>query len=266
MAQILANTSEIAAGSADPEHVHQLRVGIRRLRSALRELPDLAPGLIDPAWEAVLVTAFRALGRQRDHDQLMQEVQPGLEAIGAPPVAWANALDPLPDPADVVRGADFQNVLLDLIAATLPAESAEPAGTAADAPLPLPPIRKLLQERLAKLHRAVMRDGQRYETLELEAQHRVRKRLKRLRYLGEFAAPLFDARDAKRYLKKLAPAQDALGRYNDHAVAIAAYRDNAAHDGRSWFAVGWLGARQPASAVECRKALDEAAKARPFWK
>ena len=36
--QVLVNASEIAAGSSDAEHVHQLRVGIRRLRTAMREL------------------------------------------------------------------------------------------------------------------------------------------------------------------------------------------------------------------------------------
>ncbi|MBO9513469.1 MAG: CYTH and CHAD domain-containing protein [Variovorax sp.] len=265
MGQILANASEVAAGSKQPEHVHQLRVGIRRLRTALREMAELAPGRVDPAWETALVTAFRALGRQRDQDHLLHEVQPALEGIGAPPVSWANALEILPDPAEVVRSAAFQEVLLDLVAATLPAESTDESAGEAPSP-PRPPARKLLRKRLAKLHRQVVRDGARFETLEAAKQHRVRKRLKRLRYLGEFVAPLFGARQAKRYLKTLEPAQDALGQHNDHATAIAAYRDNAAHDGRSWFAVGWLSARQPASAVECRKALDVIADAQPFWK
>ena len=123
LAQILANASEVAAGSKDAEHVHQLRVGIRRLRTALREMQALAPSLIVPAWESSLVAAFLALGRQRDRDHLLLEVQPGLEAVGAPPIAWADAAPP-PDPADVVRGAEFQNTLLELVAATLPAETA----------------------------------------------------------------------------------------------------------------------------------------------
>ena len=39
--QILPNASELAAASGDSEHIHQLRVGIRRLRTALRELDGL---------------------------------------------------------------------------------------------------------------------------------------------------------------------------------------------------------------------------------
>ncbi|CAN7628352.1 MULTISPECIES: CHAD domain-containing protein [unclassified Variovorax] len=261
LAQILPNASEVAAGSTDPEHVHQLRVGIRRLRTALREMAELAPS-IDPAWEPALVDAFRALGRQRDREHLQQTVQPQIEAVGGPPVDWHEGASEgsSPAPAEVVRSAAFQLVLMSLIEASLPEE--EPSGEQLE---PGVPARKPLRARLSKLHRQVVRDGRRFDALEVEEQHRVRKRLKRLRYLGEFVAPLFD-QGAKRYLKELRPAQDALGTHNDAAMAIAAYRDAAQRDARAWFAVGWLSARQPASALECRDALGKITDAPPFWK
>ena len=261
LAQILPNASEVAAGSTDAEHVHQLRVAIRRLRTALREMAELAPS-IDPAWEPALVDAFRALGRQRDREHLQQTVQPQIEAVGGPSVDWHEGASEgsSPAPAEVVRSAAFQLVLMSLIEASLPEE--EPSGEQLE---PGVPARKPLRARLSKLHRQVVRDGRRFDALEVEEQHRVRKRLKRLRYLGEFVAPLFD-QGAKRYLKELRPAQDALGTHNDAAMAIAAYRDAANRDGRAWFAVGWLSARQPASALECRDALGKIADAPPFWK
>ncbi|CAN7613755.1 CYTH and CHAD domain-containing protein [Variovorax sp. LjRoot290] len=261
LAQILPNASEVAAGSTDPEHVHQLRVAIRRLRTALREMAELAPS-IDPAWEPALVDAFRALGRQRDREHLQQTVQPQIEAVGGPSVDWHEGASEgsSPAPAEVVRSAAFQLVLMSLIEASLPEE--EPSGEQLE---PGVPARKPLRARLSKLHRQVVRDGRRFDALEVEEQHRVRKRLKRLRYLGEFVAPLFD-QGAKRYLKELRPAQDALGTHNDAAMAIAAYRDAANRDGRAWFAVGWLSARQPASALECRDALGKIADVHPFWK
>ncbi|MBT2325444.1 CYTH and CHAD domain-containing protein [Variovorax paradoxus] len=261
LAQMLPNASEVAAGSSDAEHVHQLRIGIRRLRTALREMAELAPA-IDPAWEPALVDAFRALGLQRDREHLRQTMQPRIEAAGGPAVDWHEdtSADSSPAPADVVRSTGFQLVLLSLIEAALPPEPG--GGEQCEPPAP---ARKPLRARLAKLHRQVVRDGRRFDALAAEEQHRVRKRLKRLRYLGEFVAPLFD-HGAKRYLKELRPAQDALGTHNDAAMAIAAYRDAAGQDARAWFAVGWLAARQPASAVECRDALDRIAAARRFWK
>jgi CHAD domain-containing protein len=112
----------------------------------------------------------------------------------------------------------------------------------------------------------VVREGRHFEALEPAVQHRVRKRLKRLRYLAEFVAPIFGEGRAERYLKELKPAQDALGEHNDAAVAIDAYREAASRDGSAWFAVGWLSARQPQSARECRAALEKIAQARRFWK
>jgi triphosphatase len=263
LAQILPNASEVAAGSPDPEHVHQLRVGIRRLRTALREMADFAAA-IDPACEPALVDAFRVLGRQRDREHLQQTVQPRIEAAGGPPVTWPEPAEPEPDPAAVVCGQAFQLALISLIAASLPPEE-QPAGATA-AEQHAEPARKPLRARLSKLHRQVVRDGRRFDKLDSEAQHRVRKRLKRLRYLAEFVAPIFGKRRAARYLKALRPAQDALGEHNDAAVAINAYREAAGHDGRAWFAVGWLSARQAQGVLECRAALDKVAQARRFWK
>jgi triphosphatase len=260
LAQILPNASEVAAGSPDAEHVHQLRVGIRRLRTALREMAGLATA-IDPAWEPALVNAFRDLGRQRDREHLRQIVQPQMQAVGGPSVDWSDAPADALEPAAVVRAAAFQIVLMSLIEASLPSEdTSEPPEEGG------PPARRALRAHLSKLHRQVARDGQRFEALEPVEQHRVRKRLKRLRYLSEFVAPLFGQRGAKRYLDELRPAQDALGLHNDAAVAMAAYREAASLDGRAWFAVGWLAARQPESALKCRDALGKVADAHPFWK
>jgi len=266
LAQILPNASEVAAGSPEPEHVHQLRVGIRRLRTALREMNSFAPP-IDPAWEPVLVETFRALGRQRDREHLQKVVQPQIEAAGGPSVEWPEPAEPEADAAAAVRNQAFQRVLMGLIAASLPPE--EPPAEAADVPTPAQhagPARKPLRKRLDKLHRQVAREGQHFETLEPEAQHRVRKRLKRLRYLAEFVAPIFGEARAGRYLDELRPAQDALGMHNDSAMAISAYREVADHDGRAWFAVGWLSASRTESALECKAALDKVVRARRFWK
>jgi len=260
LAQILPNASEVCAGSGDPEHVHQLRVGIRRLRTALREMADFGVAF-DPAWEPVLADTFRALGQQRDHDHLRLTVQPQVEAAGGPHVEWpeipAAGLEP---PGAIACAARFQIVLLDVLAASLPSELKQPPEDE-----PLHP-RNVLSERLARLHRQVVRDGTRFETLPPIEQHRVRKRLKRLRYLGEAVATLFDPQRAARYLEMLEPAQDALGRHNDAAVASAACRRAAEQEPRAWFAVGWLEARQPASAIACRDALAGLARAQPFWK
>ena len=89
LAQMLPNASEIAAGSNDEEQIHQLRIGIRRLRTALRELAglDADTSRFDAAaWEPPLVDAFRALGELRDREQVVTLAQPRLRDAGAPEV------------------------------------------------------------------------------------------------------------------------------------------------------------------------------------
>lgn len=257
--QILPNASELAAGSDREEHVHQLRVGIRRLRTALREVGRFSDG-VDPGWEPALVAVFRRLGELRDQTSVASAVQPKLEAAGAPTVDWPSAPGALPDPGATVREADFQEVLIDLLRFSLEEGDAAGEGRAAKR------ARGLLRARLRKLHRRVAHEGARFTELPAEEQHRVRKRLKRLRYVAEFAAPVFGAQAVERYVGRLRPAQDALGAHNDDAVAIEAYRRAAQEDPRAWFAVGWLGASQLQTARECRKALRTAARARRFWK
>ena len=146
---------------------------------------------------------------------------------------------------------------------TSPGEALQEAATGkeeADA------VRKMLAARLNKLHRQLVRAGKRFEHLPIEEQHRARKRLKRLRYLAEFAAPLFDKPRAERYVQHLLPAQDTLGDYSDEVMATDAYRSAAELDPRAWFAVGWLHARRPEKAKACGKALACLADARKFWK
>lgn len=263
LAQVLPNASEIAAGSADPEHVHQLRVGLRRLRTGLRELAPFAGARIAPTLEEALADVFRSLGLRRDHDQLLL-LQQQWSADGAPPLDLQAGAAALPEPQAVVRAAGFQAALLDLLALAQ-ATSTEVAAQGDTGGREARAVRKALAARLSRLQRQLARDGRRFERLAPERQHRVRKRLKRLRYLGEFAAPLFDSKAAARFLARLEPAQDALGAHNDAAMALAACRDQAAQDGAAWFAVGWLAARRGASAAHCRKALVKAARARPFW-
>ncbi|MET1537626.1 CHAD domain-containing protein, partial [Burkholderia sola] len=100
-------------------------------------------------------------------------------------------------------------------------------------------------------------------------QHRVRKRLKRLRYLAdfarEFAPDLWPAGKGRRFAQALAPAQDALGLHNAMAVAAGHFHAEAARDPRAWFAAGYLQASLATSARSSRRALRALARVPGFW-
>ncbi len=255
LAQILPNQSQIADGVFVPEHLHQLRVGLRRLRSALalfRGLEGL-PAAAQPAM-AVLGDAarqaFQALGAARDAD-----VQ---AALFGPELAQARAALGLPAPAagagpaaadePAVRAAlaaaqravPSQGLLLDLLGLIL--LLAEPAEPLQGKPARLRPQ---LRRRLRRWQRQLAAQAAAAEVLDERGRHALRKRIKRLRYGLEFGAALLDAERLKPLLRTLAQAQQALGELNDLALAIARRRAAlAADDAETAFELGWLLARQ----------------------
>lgn len=289
LAQVLANASEIGAGCEGHEHVHQLRIGIRRLRTALRELaPALPP--VDPAWEDELAALFRQLGDVRDRTVVRPHWEQELEAAGAPPAPLGPAAaGESPVPGGLVRSVPFQQTLLNLMrhvawktdsppASATATHPAQPPDLRGDAASPAhesvqaksgdeaPTARALFSQRLEKLHHRIADAGRQFETLSEDERHRVRRQLKRLRYLAEFSEGLFGRRRTKRYLEHLRHAQDLLGLHVDQIVALNVYRPLMDTSPHAAFACGWLTMATRASAADCAKALRKAARAQRFWK
>ena len=257
LSQILPNMSELAGGSQHPDHVHQLRVGIRRLRTALRELGGLTD-VIDPQWDDALVQTFRALGIHRDHSQLTQVLQPQLLAAGGPNMLLSDAGSNISDPGYLVRAPEFQDTLLGLIGFVhreMPKLVDKPDS-----------LKKAVSLRLKKLHKHALRDGKKFLALDEVQQHSVRKRLKRLRYLIEFAAPLFGSSNVSPMASALKPVQDALGLYNDELMALQTWRTLATDQPHAWFGIGWLTARKQPNARQCLKEIKIFAEIKPFWR
>ncbi|CAB5689895.1 Uncharacterized conserved protein [Delftia tsuruhatensis] len=265
LAQVHTHAHAVAAGGGEAEPIHQLRVGLRRLRTVLRECAGLAPA-IRGEWDAPLARAFACLGTLRDAATLADVAQPLLQAAGAPLCEWAPPEAPREEAAAAVREPGFVRALAEIQALALAPDGKGRGGFAA---LSASGTRRYLSRRLRRLHRQVLRDGCRFDGLPLEEQHRVRKRLKRLRYLSEFArecAPgLWPAGKGRRFAQALAPAQDALGLHNDIAVASDLFRDEAARDPRAWFAAGYLQAHLASSARAGRRALRALARVPAFW-
>lgn len=114
----------------------------------------------------------------------------------------------------MVRTALFQRTLLDVLAFNHNRAAVACAGTSKGKD-----VRASVAKRLDFLHRCLARDAKRFDQLSAARQHRVRKRLKRLRYLSEFAMRLFASADVTHYLGSWRDAQDALGECNDHRIA-----------------------------------------------
>jgi inorganic triphosphatase YgiF len=256
--QALANAREILAGGGGDEHVHQLRVGLRRLRTVLRELGEFeALATLDSAVVPAIAALFRDLGRHRDLATLVPAVQVQIASAGGPVAPWVATP---PELTPLLRASAVQGAFLALVGwlDTL-AEAGSDDMSRADA-------RVRIARRLGRLQRKSMQEGRHFEALDEDARHRVRKRVKRLRYLSELVRPWFAAGKVDRFVDELKQLQDALGQYQDAATGRQLWLEQAQADAGAWFGVGWLAAREEALAVLCGKACRRVAKrAKPFW-
>ncbi len=258
MLQILPNASAIAAGSEDGNHVHQLRVGVRRLRTALKFFAGFSAD-INPEWTPVLKQTFSLLGEYRDREILQIKTQPMLEALGGPHVDWSPERDTLSVmPVDAVRANDFQMTLLDLIHYTMSSPEQDSAMNAK-------PAKQAIAKIMTKLYNKISGASGHFAELDIEAQHDVRKRLKSLRYISEFIAPMYKKSATKTFLTYLEPAQDVLGEYNDALVGHDFYQDKTKVNPNAWFAVGYFGAEEKHAARHCAQSLTTIKDAPIFW-
>jgi len=241
LAQITRNAIGLIEG--DPtlrvEHVHQLRVGIRRMRSALRSFRGWVP---PPPADLVegLRRLFAMLGMARDRDVLGSGVAAELAESGAPPLALPTGAAG-PDPVDVVRADGTQRLFLAWLAWRAALGQAPPTS---DPPGDdVPAFRRSVQQRLRRWHRRLVADWHSFDELDEAQLHALRKRTKRQRYAVEFFAPLLRRRKVERYLTVLTAFQDRMGELNDLFVARARYQSFVASEPAAWFALGWLAAR-----------------------
>jgi CHAD domain-containing protein len=253
LAQALPNAAEIAAGTDAPEHLHQLRVALRRLRSALRwfaawSSDAAAAHALESEWRE----PFRCLGAARDADVLTHSLQPALAAAGAPPFTWP-APPPGAGPGDMVRSPAFTTLLLRTLALSmLPAAADAGGGRRA--------LEAAAHDVLHRAWRRVRRDAAGFAAAGVEEQHRTRKRMKRFRYGLEFLMPLLAPKPAQRLHVAVCRALDALGELNDLHTAEARLRAHVGDDARAWFAVGWVRARQEPAQAGAAAALARVAR------
>jgi CHAD domain-containing protein len=210
-ALVQAGTNGVAmAGSRDPEYLHQLRVGLRRLRSALRAFAPILERT-RPVKRA-LRRLSPALGVARDWDVMVKNAP----AYGVPAqlvhAARARRNAARLAALKLLDSAHFRRLLF----RSLRWLESKP-WVATDMTLAA-----FAPGRLEKLHASVLR---RPELASAASRHRLRVRIKRLRYAAEFFAPAFPAQAVGAYLRPLRVLQELLGELNDIAVARRLLRE-----------------------------------------
>jgi len=223
MAQVQGNESGVLHGS-DPESVHQMRVGIRRLRSALGLFKDVLP--VPQALRQELGWLASQLGAARDWDVLSastlatlngaapQDV--GVDALQA--AASGIARGKREQAAAALQSSRYTALMLSFF------KWLEGAGwrgeLAPEDSKPLErPVKKFADKMLAHDQNRLLKRGRRLDAASPQVRHRVRIAAKKTRYATEFFHSLYPQKRVRGYVKTLSALQDELGLLNDAAIA-----------------------------------------------
>ena len=264
----------------DPEGPHQLRIGLRRLRSVFSVY---APVLESPEMVRLNDEA-RWLGREvgglRDRDVVAIDIvrreaeahpdEPGLSALAE---ALSRQAEELRDHLrKLLAETRVQALLIDLARFVetrgwlVPQDIGQTERLAG-------PVTELAGQSLGKRWKKVRKRAHGLEMLDTEQRHELRKELKKLRYAVEFFSPLYAGKRVNPFLKRLKKLQTVFGNLND-AVTVRAMLTGAEApsdgDPEAQRAVGWVIGSSQARA-ECgwtgAKVLwRQLEETRPFWK
>jgi triphosphatase len=267
--QIASNAALLAGVDANAlrerkttDHVHQLRVGIRRMRSAWSLFKGLCELPAQPSMQW-LKTLFSQLGSSRDEEVLLHTLWPMLQEAGQPPLTFAaGALTEKPEV--LVRSPSFQAWQLDMLGFI---HQSAPMCLPDQPPIELkqPSLKKVLRLKLKGWHRQVLRKGLCFATLQMDERHELRKRVKRLRYALQFADAVLPREKIKPCLKQLARLQDLLGQMND--LVVARHRFEAMRESQpgAWFACGWISSELKFLDAKITAAFEQWAKTEHCW-
>jgi triphosphatase len=275
LAQIEGNAVHVL-GSEDPEWLHQMRIGVRRLRACLAlAARSMAPARVEPL-RVELRWLAQTLGHARDNDVFTLETLPAFTtAVGrnSNAAALKPALRALAEQASARRretrisacAAVGSPRFLRLVL-TAAALAASPTIGSPDPDALASKARDIARPLLKRRHRALLALGTDLARAAPEIRHAARLAGKKLRYATEFFAPVFAKKRARAYRRALTVLQEELGAWNDAAVAarLAGELAGAASPAAAAFS-GWAAAQGSARTAALDAAWVSFARARPFW-
>ena len=247
---ILPNIAAIADGVAEADHIHQARVGLRRLRSALKNFSHWSEQM-NADWEAELAEIFTALGQARDYDAIQDSVIPLIQNVSdfdftLTPNNKNNIAQKFSQPKTTLLFLS----LFSFIYAKNPSKTK---------------LSKCVAKSLTKLYQQILNDATIFSQLSIEQQHRTRKRIKQLHYCIDFISNTYSKKKVQTFINKLQIIQEYLGFYNDLFVAEYIFQQQVSEQPHFLFALGWVKAQQVHILKKADKKLKTLSQQDIFW-
>ena len=273
-----AAANERAVREGETEAVHQMRVGLRRLRAAISIFQELLSGPETEAIKTDLKWLTKQLEPARDFDVLLAERVNAQRRV--PPIG--GEIDLLESDLQARRDAGLQKAraavendrcrALGLRTALWVAngewsKSAEPL-TAARRERPAV---EFAAESLDKRTKKILKRIENIEALDTRRRHKLRIAVKKLRYACEYFAGLFDSRKQtkarKRFASILKSLQGSLGTLNDFevhkrlAVTLAHPRKRSRKQPeKKSLAMGFIAGQEQQQAASCIDSAEKTGK------
>lgn len=284
--QIVANKPAIMSG--DPEGIHQMRVGLRRLRAAISLFSDIVIDAKTAGIKAELKWLTNELGPAREFEVFLTRVVVPLRKQHMRLAGMRSLSSDLAERREAavaralaaVSSSRFEQLAQD-IAAWLQAGDWRTPQDRLTRERGETPIEAVARAQLKRGWKKIRKRGRLLAKLDPHARHRLRIRAKKLRYATEFYKAVFPGKkNGKRrsaFLSALKDMQDCFGELNDifvHEKLTAGLAKTPAADATSLsprrFAAelltGHEAARFEPVLSAAKRAFRTFAKLEPYWK
>jgi triphosphatase len=273
-----ANQGGVLLGQ-DPEYLHQMRVALRRLRSAQSLFGSVIPRATYPEISDGLKWLAEQLGPARDWDVLVTETLPPLMAQFPGQKAWTalrrRVLERQQHYNEIARAAvrsrGYAKLMLTL-GAWVEQEVWRVYLTGVQLQELAVPVDELARQILDRWHKQLRKRGRNLTHLSVAERHAVRIAAKKLRYAAEFFSGLYAQKQAQVYLDALAGLQDGLGMLNDIATThrlLAIFhtpRTNAENREAIGIALGWVACRGTQLLPSLKPPWETFLQQKSFWR
>lgn len=224
LANVLDNEAATRLGK-DPEGVHQMRVSLRRMRSALSVFRRLIDADQCQWAKDELKWLASSLGPARDWDVFGMDILDPVDGFGVD----VDAINELRDGVKVKQQTAYDHArevlssprytrFLIGMSQFIATETWRPLDAKDNHPLERP-IKNVSGAILGRALRRLMRAGRGLRKMSIEQRHDARIELKKFRYATDFLHSLYPQDRVRPFMKSLSRMQDQFGHLNDVAVA-----------------------------------------------
>jgi CHAD domain-containing protein len=221
LSHLWANEDCARAGS-DPEGVHQMRVALRRLDACLTVYKPLIPLAQVERLQRLIKGIAQSLGSARDWDVFIADMldpvaanmpnDPDLKLLRT--VALKQRAAAYRDMHKALAAESYSEMWREIVAWLSDRDWRQQPVTEVSASL-MADVHSFSETVLDKVHRKLLKRGKGFAVLDARERHKLRVRIKKVRYASEFFSPLYRVERDSEYLVALRAMQEDLGRLND---------------------------------------------------